>query len=93
MRGRPSRSYGITYPDGPGSDDEDARPARMVCVLNVPAEKRKGVDPETLARSFRNAGRYADPEWADEEDDEDTGAEVWDAVHARLVADLGIPAA
>lgn len=91
-------NYGIhevTYPDGIGSydDDDNARLARTVCVLDVPTEKRKGVDPETLARSFRNAGRYADPEWADEEDDEDTGQAVWDAVHARLAADLGIPAA
>ena len=87
--------YGIhmvTYPDGvPDADDEDAPPAKTVCVLAVPAEKRKGVHAETLARAFRGAGRYADPQWADE--DEDTGQEVWDAVHARLVADLGIPAA
>lgn len=86
--------YGIyipTYPDGPGSDEEDAPLARTVCVLAVPAEKRKGVDPDTLARSFRSAGGYTSPEWADDEDD--TGQEVWDAIHARLVADLGIPAA
>ncbi|HEX9088643.1 MAG TPA: hypothetical protein VF867_14075 [Arthrobacter sp.] len=85
--------YGIhiaTYPDGPGSDEEDAPPARTVCVLAVPAEKRKGVDLETLARAFRSAGRYTNPEWADEDDD--TGQEVWDAAHARLVADLGVPA-
>jgi hypothetical protein len=87
--------YGIhvvTYPDGPGpdSDDDDAPLARTVCVLAVPEAKRKGVDPETLSRSFRNAGRYANPEWADEEDD--TGQDVWEAVHARLVADLGIAA-
>lgn len=85
--------YGIhtvTYPDGPGSDDEDAPLARTVCVLAVPAEKRKGVDPETLARAFRSAGRYSDPRWADDEDD--TGEAVWDAIHERLVADLGVPA-
>lgn len=86
--------YGIhtvSYPDGPGSDDEDAPPARTLCTLAVPAEKRNDVDPDTLASSFRSAGRYTDPRWADEDDD--TGQPVWDAVHARLVADLGIPAA
>lgn len=85
--------YGIhvpTYPDGPGSDDENAPLARTVCVLAVPAKKRRGVDPATLARAFRSAGRYASPEWADEDDD--TGQGVWDAIHARLVTDLGIPA-
>lgn len=80
----------VTYPDGPGPN---APMPRTACVLAVRAEKRKGVDPETLVRGFRYAGRYADPEWADEEDDQDTGQAVWDAVHARLVADLGIPAA
>lgn len=82
--------YAVTYPDGPGSDDENAPPARTVCVLAVPEENRKGIDPETLARSFRNAGRYSDPRWADEDDD--TGQMVWEAAHARLVADLGVPA-
>lgn len=82
--------HGITYPpDGPGSDDENAALARTICVLDVPAGKRRGVDPETLARAFRGAGRYTSPQWADEEDD--TGQAVWDAVHARLVSDLGVP--
>ena len=81
----------VTYPDGDGNADhaDDAPPARTLCALSVSAEKRQAVDPGTLAKAFSSAGRYANPEWAD--DDEDTGEAVWEAAHGRLVADLGVP--
>jgi hypothetical protein len=88
--------YGIhtvTYPDGDANAEvpEGAPPARTLCSLYVPDENRRPVDPGTLAQAFRSAGRYANPEWADE--DEDTGDAVWEAVHGRLAADLGVPGA